>query len=127
MLRRTALLTVPSFLLVLGSFGGCAATDPQLGSTNDVCDEDLQCAKPLVCACVEIRGTGDDGNDEIVKHGSCQKPGFKCIKDDAGGDAPKLDTAPVDAPPRDSGTDVEPDASGDVTTDATTTDADDGG
>ena len=126
MLRRTALLVVPAFLLAFGAFGGCAATDPALGNTNDVCDEDLQCTKPLVCACVEIRGTGDDGNDEIVKHGTCQQPGFKCIKDDAGGDAPKFDTAPLDSGKTDSGGDAEPDAEIDAT-DSTAADADDGG
>src|SRR2546422_171181 len=120
MLRRLALFVLP---VALCAIPACAATDPQLGSTNDSCDEDLQCSKPLVCACVEIRGTGDDGNDEIVKHGSCQKPGFKCIRDDAGTDAVKLDTAPVDSPPRDSAGDVEPT---DATADAVT-DADDGG
>jgi hypothetical protein len=123
MLRRLALLAFPTLLL---TFGACTATDPQLGHTNDVCDEDLQCVKPLVCACVEIRGTGDDGNDEIVKHGTCQAPGFKCIRDDAGGDGPRLDTAPLDAPGVDRA-DVELDAGGDAAEVTPVDDADAGG
>jgi hypothetical protein len=124
MLRRLALLAIPSLLFTFGTFGGCSATDPALGQVNDGCDEDLQCTKPLVCSCVEIRGTGDDGNDEIVKHGTCQHPGFKCIRDDAGGDGPKVDTAPLDAFRPDTATETELDA---PATDAAIDDADAGG
>ena len=116
MLRRLALLALPSLLL---TFAGCTASDPQLAQQGDTCDEDLQCVQPLVCACVQTRGTGDDGNDEIVRHGTCQRPGFQCVKDDAGGETPTFDTAPLDGNKSDSGADGAPSESGTDATDAT--------
>ena len=123
MLRRLALLALPTLFLTPVAIAGCTASDPQLAQLNDSCDEDLQCVRPLVCACVQTRGTGDEGNDEVVRHGTCQHPGFQCVKDDAGGETATFDTAPVDARKEDSGAEVESDAADDARTDTSTGDA----
>ena len=85
----------------------CNSSPATLQPIGGRCDVDVQCETPYACACVGIRSTGDDGNDEITKHGTCQKPGFKCNPSDSGLDAAQfLDSS------------AQPEAGGDDASDA---------
>ena len=121
-------------VLALLPFLACNSSSSALQPLGARCDEDVQCQSPYVCACVGIRGTGDDGNDEITKHGTCQARGFKCNPSDGGLDAAQfLDTgARADVggdaasdPASDAGSETAGDAAAEASTDAPddTTDA----
>ncbi len=121
MVRRFAFIT--TFALA-SAFGAVACTSSQnaLLQKGDLCDEDIQCAAPYVCACVLTRPTGEDGSDEVVAHGTCQNAGFKC-KSDGGVDS-AMDGNPPDTTPIDSGSDAGATDATDAT-DATSSDTTD--
>ena len=101
MLRRLGVIFL-GYVVVFG----CSSTET-LGATGALCDEDVQCQQPLICACVKRRSPDAEGDDQIIEHGRCSPRGTKCVDSDAGTDA-RTDTA-TDAP-QDSATDAPQDS-----------------
>ncbi len=92
----------------LGGFVGCSSDTPKAG-LGDKCEESAQCDTPsgLVCRCVRRKAADEEGPEQILALGTCQKPDYKCPLADAGpietGSDVGTDTTPIDgasdAPP----------------------------
>lgn len=79
--------------LVLGAVelvSACSEKVP-LASIGGKCEYDQQCSEGLFCKCVRRRNPDDEGPDEILAPGTCQKQDYSCSTD-----AGPVDSAPLD-------------------------------
>ena len=93
MLRLVLRVSIASVLSAASTLA-CTSTQEQLGQTGDRCDDTLQCAQPLACACV-VKGQPDpEGNEETIRFGMCEPKSFDTANcpQDGGVDAPAIDT-----------------------------------
>lgn len=67
-----------------------------LASIGGKCEYDEQCSEGLACKCVRRRNPDDEGPDEILAPGTCQKQDFSCSSDAGPVDSAPVDTGPVD-------------------------------
>ena len=94
-------------------FVGCSSETPKAG-LGDKCEESAQCDTPkdLVCKCVRRKAADEEGPEQILALGTCQKADYKC---------PPADAGPIEAGPdvaTDTGADVPTDGPSDAPTDA---------
>lgn len=106
----------------LAAIGCTSSSQVPLGQQGGPCDYDEQCdpAQGLSCQCIVRKNPDDEGPDQIVFHGFCDKNGVKCPARDGGvdardaADAADAGDAHADAPANDTAADAA---------DAPTTDA----
>ncbi|MBL8716654.1 MAG: hypothetical protein JNL79_11695 [Myxococcales bacterium] len=94
-------------------FVGCSSETPKAG-LGDKCEESAQCDTPrdLVCKCVRRKAADEEGPEQILALGTCQKADYKC---------PPADAGPIEVGPdvaTDTGADVPTDGPSDAPTDA---------
>lgn len=129
-----ALASALATAMGLGATGfvGCSSETPKAG-LGDKCEESAQCDTPsgLVCRCVRRKAADEEGPEQIIALGTCQKADYKCPIVDAGPVEAGADTGTGTDTGADAPTDARTDSvseGGDGATDASSTDADpDGG
>jgi hypothetical protein len=97
-MSRPLLLALVALATNLAVIGCTSSAQVPLGQQGGPCDFDEQCdpAQGLSCQCVVRKNPDDEGPDQIVFHGFCDKNGVKCPSRDGGVDA-HADTLAADA------------------------------
>jgi hypothetical protein len=113
-----ALGAVVALAANVAAIGCTSSSQVPLGQQGGPCDFDEQCdpAQGLSCQCVVRKNPDDEGPDQIVYHGFCDKNGVKCPSRDGGVDA-RADATDTGVA-ADTGIDAKDAAAADATSDA---------